>query len=619
MATARQVLDRIRGLPAWVGSVAWSIALTLFLTWPTVLRMNRAAVGSEHADGMKHLWTLWWIRHELLVEHRLPFQTDLVNYPTGMELYPIEPLNGLLVTLLGFLPIVAAANFAAMLNLTLVGVAGGLLGRELSRTAWGGIAAGTLLQGSAFALFTLHVGVGELQHLWWLPLGLTAWLRLRRDLEWKNALLLGGSLIGATLSCFYHGFFLATGVAVMSLATLWAGRDTPKLLARYAVAAGLALAIVLPVTAMFSTSYKAGEVPQVGLSSYVFAEHGQPVTDPASARLDPPQLVVPRRGDRAEASPELQGYGGGRYLGIPALVLMLGAVVRSRGKAVPWVLTGAVGVMLAMGSHLVFAGAEITTEVGSRIRLPFFFLNRLLGYVSEPLNFPVRFLALTATALAACAALASRGPHRTRWVPAAIALLAVGDVQFNQLIPRPLPIFAPWDYPELEPLADGREPIADLSLAWRADREARMASLSAQLVHQQPLSGVPLERIEYFATDGRDYVASLPIVADLGEAFLGTNTEVHIEDPRRDLALIRDAGYTRLMVLGIGPQRQIPPQISRSMTEMLGPPLIDSERVMVWEVPEIDATEAELKRWRKQQLGAAEGYNTSHQQGPQLR
>ena len=40
--------------------------------------------------------------------------------------------------------------------------------------------------------------------------------------------------------------------------------------------------------------------------------------------------------------------------------------------------------------------------------MPIFWLNRALGYIAEPLNFPIRFLAMTAVALAGMASLALR-------------------------------------------------------------------------------------------------------------------------------------------------------------------------------------------------------------------
>ena len=188
--------------------------------------------------------------------------------------------------------------------------------------------------------FFIHVGVGELNHLWWLPLGLGCLVKARRTLEWKWFLALSLSLIGAVISCFYLGFFLAMSTLLWSVFTIWAGRETPGLLFKYICAAGLALAIVLPVTQSFSTSYKSGDIPQVGMWNYITKNYGQPVTDPPSARLEPRQLLQPKR--EAERREEA-AYGGGRYLGWLPLFLALGGIIRRPKDAIPWLLVAAVG------------------------------------------------------------------------------------------------------------------------------------------------------------------------------------------------------------------------------------------------------------------------------------
>ncbi|MCP4809404.1 MAG: hypothetical protein GY913_18495 [Proteobacteria bacterium] len=558
----------------------------MLLTFPALFHLGGQALGSPHGDGMKHIWTVWWIRQELLGEYRFPFGTELLNYPVGMELYPIEPLNGLFVTVFGLVGLVASANLAALVNLTLVGFVGALFGRELSKDDWGGLATGTLLQGSAFAAFTIHVGVGELQHFWWLPLGAWAWMRLRRLLGWKEAVLLGLSLAGATLSCFYHGFFLALTVAVLSLCTLWLGRRTPALLARYAVAAGLGLALIVPVMRAFASSYAASDAPTVGLSEWVLGDHGQPITDPELARLEVTDLVVPARDERATTNPQVLGYGGGRYLGILALGLLLAGVVRDPKRGLPWLAAAIVGVLFATGSFWTVDGVTVGADTGTRIRLPFFYLNRLLAYVGEGINFPVRFLAITVLSIGASAALLTRSLTKGRPLVFGLAVLCVLDVAVNQLDPRPAARFELESFPELEALAAEDAPVVDLTIAFRPDSYARRASLSAQTLHEQPIQAVPLERIEYFATEGTDLVGSLALVQALSAA-ADRNTPVVLDgvDATADLTTLYDAGFRKLMVLGTGDDRRLPPTVCATLDELAGPPSIDGLAVRVWDIP----------------------------------
>lgn len=590
----------LRRLPFAARAGLWAALLSVLTTLPAVGHLGSQVLGSPHGDGMKHLWTLWWIRAELLGEHSLPFETRLLNFPTGMELYPIEPLNGLVVTLLGFLGIVTATNVVALLNLTLVGLVGSLFGRELARDDWGGLATGTLLQGSAFAAFTLHVGVGELQHFWWLPLGAWAWLRVRRQGAWRDAVLLGLALAGATLSCFYHGFFLALTVATLSLATLWNGKATPRLLGLYALAAALGLAVIVPVLQLFSDSYAASDPPSVELAAWVLQEHGQPLTDPVLARLELVDLVQPAWADRTSTDPQILGYGGGRYLGVVASLLLLAGVVRDPRRGLPWLAVAVVGVLFALGSYWTVDGVTVGEGSGQRIRLPFLFLNRVLGFVGEPINFPVRFLALTTLALGAGAALLTRSLPRWRVCVFLVALVSVADVHLNQLDPRPAARFERVPFPELEALTDGDTPIVDLTIAFRADSYARLASLSAQTAHGQAIQAVPLERIEYFARDGHQLVGALPLVQALAAASQ-RNTAVRLDgvDPAGDLALLYDAGFRKVLVVGTGDQRLLPPTVVATLDQLLGPASIQGEASRVWDLPEPTLDEASLASLRE--------------------
>lgn len=595
MDAMREKLNRVPFV-AW--AALWSLTLTLVLVWPAPLSLSEVVIGSADGDGMKHVWTLWWIRAELLQEHSPPMGTELLNYPAGMDLYPIEPLNGLFVSLIGWVDIVTATNLAALLNLTLTGVFGALFGRALSGTRWGGMAAGTLLQGSAFASFTIHVGVGELQHLWFLPLGMWMWLRFRRSFRWQDALTLGVTLALATLACFYLGFFLAMCVAVMSLVTIWAGRDTPRLLAGYVLAAGLSLLIILPVTRTFAESYKAGDSPSVTFSEWVLGEHGQPTTDPARARLEVDELVLTRRAGRASVDPQFRGYGGGRYVGFAAALLLLGAVLVSPRRSLPWLVVALFGVAFAHGSFLVSDGETILLDTGQRIRLPFFYLNRILGFVGEPINFPVRFLSMTVMALSAGAAILTTKLTRHRWLVWAVTVLVVADVQYNRLDERPMETFALDPYPELAELPEGG-PMIDIALSFRSDKRTRRASLSAQIIHGQSISGVPLERIEYFAREGHHFTMATPLMQSLKKAYQ-RHTPVQLAgvDVAEDLAILHDAGFRRMLVLGVGNDQRLPPTICATLRELLGEPTFQTSRVEVFPIPDPQLTELEYEALR---------------------
>lgn len=581
----------------WV--LVQSAFLAVLLTWPTVLRLDSALLGSPDADTMKHAWTLWWFRRMMAFDRDFSFHTTYVNHPSGMELWPIEPLNALAAVFLWPVPLVALVNLLALVNLFLDGVCGALLGRALTGTDRGGLVAGLLLQTSAFAAFSLTVGVGELQHLWLLPLGLWAWVRLRDTGRWAWAGATGAILAFATLACFYHGFFLAVALLLLSLVELVRGPGRLRLLPRLVGAALLASLVVIPIARGFSASYGMDARADVSLPDYVFrAGYGQPITDPVSARLQPEDLVRGQAHLRAEAPRDLLAYGGGRLLGVPILVLAAVALVRRPREALPFLVVAGVGGLLALGSYLAVGGEEVLWG-GRRLQLPFLYLNRALGWATEPLNFPVRFLALAAVSFSALGALAVASVEgRWRVLMASLAVANAVDVRVREILPWPLPSFSLPDLTLLQAVADHRgHGLADLTVAWRSDRENRFHVMAAQMVHQHPIQAVPLERLEYFVRDGTLLVASLKLVEDLEPAWLRQAPTV-TRDYRGDLFALREAGFEEALVSWHGGRDALPAELTNALEAIFGVPVVESPAVVLYAIPEVTATEEERQAWR---------------------
>jgi hypothetical protein len=379
--------------------------------------------------------------------------------------------------------------------------------------------------------------------------------------------------------------------------------------------------LVVPISMSFATSYGTEAPPRVGLKTYVLQDgHGQPITDPPSARLDPWQLVVPANDRRETATREVLAYGGGRYLGIPALLIVLIPLYFKPRKAIPWLLVGGAGVVLAMGSYLVLDGQNFT-HAGAKLRLPFFYLNRGLSYSVEALNFPVRFLALTATAIAALAGVAA-GRHwrgRSLAMPvAALALLNAVDIQAHQLIDRPLPRYDFERYDGLRPLRDSPGPVVDLSIVARADNETRREALAAQISHGQRVHSVPVERIEFFAREGFDYIRVLPLMTALKPAFANHPIALDPMDWREDFALLYDAGYRYFLQVGVGQDRIVPDAVRAALKDLTGPATLEDTNFVVYRIPEIAFTPQELTDWKTAQQDRLDTMR-GQTPGPQLR
>lgn len=595
-----------------VGLVLQSALATVLLTWPTLVRLGGRVLGAEEADTLKHLWTLWWVRAHLLREG-FGLHTELINQPVGTDLWPVEPLNGLAAVLLWWLPVVPVANLLAMANMTATGVAAGLLAWALTRDRLAAHAAGLLLQTSAWSLFALHVGVGELQHLWLLPLGIWALVRLKETLRWRWVLAVAGLLAMSVIACFYYGFYLALALVVVGAWGLVTGPRRPAMALRLLAAAGLAMAVAVPVTHAFSTSYGDPFDTSRSILAYVFGEGmGQVVVDPVGARLQPIELLAGRAAFWGHGLHDLEAYGGGRLLGIPMLLLGVAGLVRRPREGVPYAVIAVLGVLLALGSYLSSGGVEVALH-GRHLRLPFLYLNRALAFVAEPINFPVRFLALTSVALAALGPLALDG-RSTRWrqVLFGLAALNVVDVQVRGLLPWPLPGFQTRELGALAALDDPADPaggegaVLDLGASIRDDPESRHLCIEAQLVHGQPIQVVPIDRLEFHVRDGRFFAAGLRMVEDLSPVYRGVPGEAPPGDYRADLYMLRQAGFDRILVVAMGGRDPLSEPLRRGLDAAFGAPVLATPLAVTYRVPAVEGDTRQIEAWRAEHAARSE-------------
>lgn len=545
-----------------------SLALAVVASWPMLGHFGSAAIGSPESDTIKHVWTLWWMKQQLLSGGGL--HTELVNFPEGMSLYPIEPLNGLLSLMVPF-GAVTTSNLLALVHLTLTGLCAGWLGKLVSGSDRGGLVAAALLQGSAFVAFTLHVGVGELRQVWWLPLGLGCLLRAHETREWRWFLALAGALAGCVLSCFYHGLFLATAVAVVALVTL---RPWWRLWVGYALAAGLSLAIVLPVIAGFSASFGKGRPREV------FGTHGEVLLEyrVEAAHLD--DLVRWRTPDPEPEARQERAYAGGRYLGLLSLVLAAAGIAASPKRAYPWVAVALVGTVLALGSVLWWGDDKVRVG-GHALQLPLAWLNDALTKHAEPINFPARFLALPSVALAMLGALATRWRWAFWLVPFALIDIAAHDLAVWPRLTVTLPDMAGIEDDALL-LAGIGGPLADLSLAAESNEESRTLAVAAQLTTGRATQAVPLERLDAWAPEGNLWLRGRTISA------YGNLARPGVQPPEEaavvlDLVAMRDRGFTGLLLTHR--ESRVDPRTEALFTRLCGSP-VRAPHATVWKIPQ---------------------------------
>jgi hypothetical protein len=566
-----------------------SLALAVLLTWPVSAHLSASALGSPDGDGLKHVWNLWWMRQEFW-DGTWGLATTWVGFPAGMQLYPIEPFNGIFAALAPIDP-VTLSNLLALLHLTLLGWCMCWLGWLQSGRWSGALAAGALAQCSAFAAFTLHVGVGEMRELWWLPLGFCCLLRAQEEGQRRWFFALGATLALAMLSCFYIGFFLALGVLTHALLTL---RGKLSLLPRYAATAVAAAVLTLVPFRFFAATYD----PLDDRSVITFSEwvQSRPRATYETAAVEPSQLLSWRNDDRATASRQIMAYTGGRYLGLLTLVLAGLGVAAAPRRSAPWLGVAAVAVVFSLGTVLL-EGGEVVVFRGARLVLPLAPVNQVLGFYAESINFPARFLALTAVALPAAAAAASRW----RWTLVLVPLACLDMVQ-HDLVPWPRATFTLPDARALQrdhsrkgvlnitPFTYLKTPDAAQLLAYK-NPEGRAAAIAAQIAMQRRFDIVPIERMDIWASAGLLWALPLPMLESLATAS-PSNAAAH----RADLWLLRDRGFDTLLLTFVVINSEVQ-RVEAFMTSLCGEPE-KTPIARVWTIPTVEATEQEYAGWR---------------------
>jgi hypothetical protein len=361
----------------------------------------------------------------------------------------------------------------------------------------------------------------------------------------------------------------------------------------WAVAATLSLLIVLPTVKVFAGSYGAG-ASRPDMSFFAWMSTALPTSSYPVDSLQLAQLFRPDLTPATDLSQHFEAYLGGRYLGPAALVLAVVGLAAAPRRAAPWAAIATTGVLLALGNALWWNDKLLDPVVV----LPLAVINKALAWVAEPLNFPVRYLAITSTAFAVLGGLASRWRWTILLVP-----LALADVAYNDPVPFPRSTFA------LEGRDDLSAPpgaVAELSWAPRADTIAekqdpltifdetlRKRSTAAQLFLDRPFQTIAIERVDHWAFDGIVWTAASP----LARALAGTPVEPAYL--RAGVALLRARGFgSVLLTHACGGERDL---VSvHTLTDLLGPPQ-EGACADLWALPDLTYGADELAKWHDRQ------------------
>ncbi len=512
---------RIRQSPALLrntGALGCYLALTLGMTFPLALQW-RSALPAGAGDVWQNYWNLWWWK-KCLLEGLDPLRSEWLFHPFGADLvfHTHSPFNQIVS-----MPVnlafgeAAAYNFCVILALTLAGFGMYLFVRELT-----GSAASGFLAGLVFAYFpqtieqTLeHLNLFSIQFI---PLSLFYMLRWTRSGRTVDALALG-ACFGLNALCSWHlGLKLGIILTPWALWHVYGNRDRLRRAGKdLACGAALAVLLVVPLLAPMGVLMTEGNEYRlkypvsrgIDASFLLTPTYANPIAGPA---------VRPRYADRA-----YQAAGFVCYLGfLPAALAALGAA-RGGRRALPWLGVIAGGVVLALGSDLLWNGTRY-----DQVPLPF----SALGWIPllESLRVANRFMVVASVGLAVLAGL---GWSVLRWKhPAALALVAVFLLAEYSWLPFPMQDVR--HSPLLEQVRSRPGAVLDIPFH---QRNRSVHNMVNQTVHGRPIAG------GYLSTYPPEVERSVE-----GDRALSQLAGVPGPDARVDVARLLELGFATVVV-----------------------------------------------------------------------
>ncbi len=203
-----------------IGVLLLYTLLALVVTWPVMQHFTTGVVGRVGGvDAYQNAWNLWWTAYAL-THGQLPFQTPLLYYPEGVNLFwqTLGFSQGVLVLPVTLLvgPL-AAFNTVLLASFTLSGYITFLFARHLTGSAAAGLVAGAVFAFSPFHMEKVLDGNLEVAAIQWVPCYAFALYMLLERPSWQWSLLSGGCLLWVSLGSWYYGLFCIfyTGCAII--------------------------------------------------------------------------------------------------------------------------------------------------------------------------------------------------------------------------------------------------------------------------------------------------------------------------------------------------------------------------------------------------------------------
>jgi hypothetical protein len=465
-----------RDLPQWISWLVYGL-LAVLMTWPLAQQLNTHFGGTD-TDIFNVFWGNWWVRTALASGHN-PYVTEYLIYPKGFDLvtFAFSPFLALLwIPFSWFMSPIAAYNVVVWVTIVLCCVAMDQLVRYLTGNPWAALVAGITF---AFAPRVVaerasHLNMALVAWLPWVALLLT---RLMREARIRDAILLAVTIGLSFLTRPQVGVLvlLFGGIYFLGLAASERGRWHRLAVGRLVVAGLLSILLLSPLLVQAWDVFR-----QPGAESLLREGAEERQTDLLAYVLPTPKH--PLFGHWTEAIYDQQLLENKRYwafVGFVPLVLGLYAVISQPRKALPWLLTGAVFFVLALGPYL-----QLNGENYEQLKLPYALAPDFFSAIG--FDSPNRFDLALAAAFSvlvglACAQISVR--LGKRWLLAIPAVLILGEYVVDLTPLKPVPMGSPF-YAQMAADTESYA-IVDLPLT----REAGEIHRYFQTIHHKPIVG----------------------------------------------------------------------------------------------------------------------------------
>jgi hypothetical protein len=555
-----------RGFLEWTPVVLVCVGLALVATWPLPLYLEHYPAARDEPDLAVGVWLLSFVADSLATGSDLA-NSELTAWPHGqaVDLLVWNYLGQILALPLGLLysPL-KAYNLTIIVYGALNGVAGWVLGREISGRHAGGLAGASVLVFSPLLWQEFAQGRLEQGALIGPVLAVAAVWRIWRGGGLWAGIALGVSWAVAGLFYWFAAYFLGLFLAPLLLV---AWRWNRPALRPLVLGGALALVLVSPAVASIVTAMAEADSAWAQTTSEDYARQVATILPGYSMGLRD-LLIWPT------ALPQQL------RLVLPVTLFGVLGVAVLRHREARWLATiGVLGLVLALGPVFCWQQGEPLLVGGMQLSLPFAWRGVLPGL--SRLWWPYRMAALFYVALAAIAPMLVRG--RWAWAIAGGLTLALsGELKAAQawtqgelIWDSPVRFEAPALFEQLatEP---GQHPV--LSLPFMAPGRSTIGVLF-QGYHRQPTSAG--------LADGEDFAVSAERARDLAASpalmALQRVSMPALGGPQRldfdPIPELREMGF-HYAVLHVAGR---PPELARHVA-VLGPPDLQDNGFAIWDL-----------------------------------